>query len=112
MYINNAIYHLPSINAVVVGLEARTQRHPVKLLSTYPEISWRCADGVEETLRLSGTFATENLARLGEEIAGEGLVIAELPDVGAPLTQAERTWTLSRSSLPAESHSSSDRPRG
>ncbi len=75
-------------NALMLSIEHRPGRGPVRLLSAAPEICWVCADGREEALRRGTAVAEARYAQLQADIAGKGLLVAEFAQeqpAGEPL---------------------------
>jgi hypothetical protein len=63
---------------VLLALERRAGRGLVEPISGQP-LTWRCADGVVESLLLTGPTAEVDRDLLVREFAGGGLLIAEVP---------------------------------
>ena len=93
---------------VALALEHRLGRAPVRLLGTDP-LAWRCADGQVEHIAFAGSQALKDHERVVSEIAGRGLLIAEIPE-GANLEQAglegcePSWWLLDANGTVQESH--------
>lgn len=79
---------------VMLALQARAGRSPVTLLGCADQIRWRCADGQEEALRLTGTFAEADYLRLVAEINAERLLVGEYGAFDRVGDTPESVWLL------------------
>lgn len=78
---------------VLLALPHREGRHPVIVLETAPTgILWRCADGVVEQPALS--TADQDYTILLEEIALNGLLVAEYDDLDAEGARPRNHWLI------------------
>lgn len=85
---------------VMLALQARAGRSPVTLLGCEDQIRWRCADGREEALRLTGTFAEADHLRLVAEINAERLLVGEYAAFDRVDDAPESVWLLGPTSAP------------
>lgn len=72
-------------NDVMLILEARTGRFPVEVcVATGAMIGWTSADGLFEFIELKTVQGMADHLVLGQQIANDGLLVAEVGDLANP----------------------------
>ncbi len=67
--------------SILLAMESRLGRYPVKVLSTSPSLQWECQDGAIEAIELSGAYALRDQQHLEQEVLKGELLIAEFNDM-------------------------------
>lgn len=67
---------------VALAIEHRPGRFPAELtLVREPIIGWRCQDGVDEYIEITGEHAQMDFQTLSQQCADQGLLVAEVTDM-------------------------------
>ena len=81
----------------VLALESRPGRHPITVtLMREPIIGWVANDGLHEFIELKGDSGIGDFQALQAHFQGDGILVAEVGDMGAPDIEAASYFEVKR----------------